>query len=301
MARDGSAFYRGSVSPSQPAGECHPQEGPHLAPRGCDGDRAAQRAGLVSVLSSAQRALTESGLRTRRCGPATALLLGGGVPAPHSRPSRSLASHQGGWWWSFRALYTPCPSQGGPAEAHFTLATLATLGGTDQAGLFLAGHPDSIRRRKVVPGAPLPSTQADGLGQRLCTAAERLAVHHVQSRAPPCPLCPCRPPSGTRHGRGWAVCRAGAAHTRPQHTCVVRRVWGRRQAHACELQRRHVLLGAWGLKSPTSLCRRLLVPHPVSSQTEVEAGVCGPDVRVRCGRERQVVPGPQWSPGVGVP
>lgn len=24
VARDGSAFYRGSVSPSQPAGECHP-------------------------------------------------------------------------------------------------------------------------------------------------------------------------------------------------------------------------------------------------------------------------------------
>lgn len=40
VARDGSAFYRGSVSPSQPAGECHPQEGPRLAPRGCDRDRS---------------------------------------------------------------------------------------------------------------------------------------------------------------------------------------------------------------------------------------------------------------------
>lgn len=32
VARDGSAFYRGSVSPTQPAGECHPSQ---WIPAGC--------------------------------------------------------------------------------------------------------------------------------------------------------------------------------------------------------------------------------------------------------------------------
>nr|XP_025131367.1 tectonin beta-propeller repeat-containing protein 1 isoform X4 [Bubalus bubalis] len=52
---------------------------------------------------------------------------------------------------------------------------------------------------------------------------------------------------------------------------------------------------------PISHRRRLLVPHPTSSQTEVEAGVRGAHLGVRLGRKRQVASDPQGSPGEGVP
>lgn len=45
VARDGSAFYRGSVSPSQPAGECHPAGDPARRLRAVVGTELA-RAGL---------------------------------------------------------------------------------------------------------------------------------------------------------------------------------------------------------------------------------------------------------------
>lgn len=224
MARDGSAFYRGSVSPSQPAGECHPQEGPHLAPRGCDGDRAAQRAGLVSVLSSAQRALTESGLRTRCCGPATALLLGGGVPAPHSRPSQPPLTVLG------------LPPGRLVVELSGTLHTLPFPGWPCRGPLHTGhtGHPRGHRPGWLVLGWTSRQHPAQGGGARCPAAlhaggrARAAALHRGREagcppRAEPGPSMsplpvqaavwdPPRPQLGCLQG-------GGSSHQAPAHVC----------------------------------------------------------------------------------
>lgn len=91
VARDGSAFYRGSVSPSQPAGECRLQEAPPGAATlwwGWGWSERGWSTGLL-ILSSAPRASPGSTCGPGAGGPAgspeaTPLPLGpGGGSSPH--------------------------------------------------------------------------------------------------------------------------------------------------------------------------------------------------------------------------
>lgn len=154
-----------------------------------------------------------------------------------------------------------------------------------------------------------------GPGQWACTTADKLAVTTCRSQTPPCrrPVWSARPapPSGTcrsvRGAPGEAPVLEGPQGTgqlclalsslQPRHTCLGTEAGTAVQPW--ELPGRLRGAQCWGCRSAASSCvhirpphcRRLLVPHPIPSQTEAKAGVRGPDVGVRRGREWQVVPG----------
>lgn len=155
---------------------------------------------------------------------------------------------------------------------------------------------------KLVVSASLPPHRAKGLRQRVCTASERLALHHTWRWTPSCP-CLCH-----QHTRpGGALGEAGELEGQQStgQLCLALSSTPGPSSHVRSGRSGdrggHVFLSGWGRRfgvcwlrpSPTSHCRRLLVPHPISPQTEVEAAVCGPDVRVHRGREWQVGPDPR--------
>lgn len=136
--------------------------------------------------------------------------------------------------------------------------------------------------KEAAAGAPaLPPGASGG------TAAAGLALAPMLGWAPCVPGCETGPPAHylepTPASLFWAL--------RVARVVAVRRAWLVHPHPPWELRKRpgvpqHLgsrVQGPQAHPRPTSPCRRLLVPHPVSCQAEAEAGVCGPDVRVRRG------------------
>lgn len=163
-------------------------------------------------------------------------------------------------------------------------------------------HMGTGNLRMVVPGGPETASLPHA---KLSTLVSLFRDH----AAGPHPLLP-RPLRALGEVGCWGFALLGSPLTLGPVTCVWPSWPGNRAwpnlPRACKLQGRPRgprPQGVAGVVSPgcilsPTLCRRgLLVPHPVSSQAETEAGVRGADGGVRLGRKWQVVSEPQWPPG----